>query len=117
MEQNRKLIYQRIPTISMDEVVIIEMHSKDFDKEKMTDFINVYAGKRIDSNTILMTTLIAFVGVAGINRFYIGQIGMGLLYFFTWGLCGIGLIMDLINYKKLATEKNREIALESSALF
>ena len=29
MEENRKLIFQRIPGIDMDEVVLIEMHTKE----------------------------------------------------------------------------------------
>ena len=116
MEENRKLIFQRIPGIDMDEVVLIEMHTKDFDKEKMTDFVNLYAGKRVEGSTVLICTLAIFIGLGGINRFYIGQTGMGLLYLFTAGLCGIGTILDLINYKKLTLEKNRQICLEASAM-
>ena len=50
---------------------------------------------------ILVTTILGFFGVAGVQRFLTGQIGMGLLYFFTAGLCFIGTIIDLINHKRL----------------
>ena len=37
---------------------------------------------------------------------------MGILFFFTAGLCFIGTIVDLINYKELAFEYNRRMADE-----
>ncbi|MCQ2501113.1 MAG: TM2 domain-containing protein [Lachnospiraceae bacterium] len=37
-----------------------------------------------------------FFGVFGVHRFYEGKIGTGLLYLFTGGLFGIGVIVDLI---------------------
>lgn len=35
-----------------------------------------------------------FLGAVGGHKFYEGKIGMGILYFFTCGLLGIGLIVD-----------------------
>ena len=40
--------------------------------------------------------LLILVGALGIHKFYLGQIGPGILYLFTGGLCGIGLSIDLI---------------------
>lgn len=37
-----------------------------------------------------------FLGVFGAHKFYEGKVGMGILYIFTGGLCGIGVIVDLI---------------------
>jgi len=53
------------------------------------------------------------MGFAGIQRFMVGQIGMGILYFFTGGLCFIGTIVDLVNHKSLANDYNRQMAYES----
>jgi TM2 domain-containing membrane protein YozV len=53
------------------------------------------------------------VGASGIQRFVVGQIGMGILYFFTGGLCLIGTIVDIVNHKKLAFEFNQKMAAES----
>ncbi|MBU0936870.1 MAG: TM2 domain-containing protein [Spirochaetes bacterium] len=36
-----------------------------------------------------------FLGVIGAHKFYIGKTGMGVLYFFTFGLFGIGWFIDL----------------------
>lgn len=37
-----------------------------------------------------------FLGAIGIHRFYVGKIGTGILYIFTVGLFGIGVLVDLI---------------------
>jgi len=37
------------------------------------------------------------VGYLGIHQFMLGNTGKGLLYLFTFGLCGIGALIDLIN--------------------
>ncbi len=48
-----------------------------------------------DDKSFLVTAILwFFLGLLGIHRFYLGHIGMGLLYLFTGGLCGIGWIID-----------------------
>ncbi|MDG1689627.1 MAG: TM2 domain-containing protein, partial [Flavobacteriales bacterium] len=53
------------------------------------------------SEKTVAIVLLLLVGVLGIHKFYLGQIGPGILYLLTGGLCGIGLIIDLI---KLLTD-------------
>jgi len=36
-----------------------------------------------------------FLGLIGAHKFYTNQIGMGILYFFTFGVFGLGLLIDL----------------------
>lgn len=38
--------------------------------------------------------LVFLLGVFGVHRFYVGKIGTGLLWLFTFGLFGIGAIVD-----------------------
>lgn len=37
-----------------------------------------------------------FFGLFGFHKFYEGKVGMGILYIFTGGLCGIGVLVDFI---------------------
>lgn len=37
-----------------------------------------------------------FLGELGVHRFLVGKIGTGILYIFTCGLFGIGILVDLI---------------------
>ncbi|GAB3616337.1 hypothetical protein GCM10027416_08940 [Okibacterium endophyticum] len=39
--------------------------------------------------------LFTFVGFAGIQHLYMGKIGRGILWLLTWGLFGIGSIVDV----------------------
>ena len=79
-------------------------------------FISFYAGKRKDQQTLLILCIIGFVGFAGIHRLAIGHVGMGILYFFTAGLCFIGTIIDVINIADLTWEYNQKQALEAATM-
>ena len=39
--------------------------------------------------------LLICLGIFGAHRFYIGKFGSGLIYMFTFGLLGIGVLFDL----------------------
>ena len=41
--------------------------------------------------------LLFFGGVFGLHQFYLGNTGKGFLYLFTFGLLGVGVIMDLFS--------------------
>ncbi|WP_025842340.1 TM2 domain-containing protein [Porphyromonas gingivicanis] len=42
------------------------------------------------------TLFAIFLGSLGIHRFYLNDVGMGVLYLLTAGLCGIGTIIDIV---------------------
>lgn len=45
---------------------------------------------------VVALILAILLGGIGIHRFYLGHIGMGILYLLTGGLCGIGWLIDII---------------------
>jgi TM2 domain-containing membrane protein YozV len=100
------------PEATGEEMLYLQNILKDMDDVKARSFINVYRTRRKEPMLILVTALIGFVALAGVHRFILGHIGLGILYFFTAGLCLIGTIVDLVNYQKLAFEANQKIANE-----
>lgn len=109
-------VFQYLPEIQGRELIFVQGLTKDYDDAQMMNFANVYRSRRRDPQMILLTTLLGFVVVAGVQRFLVGQIGMGLLYLFTAGLCFIGTIIDLINYQDIAFEFNQKVANEAAML-
>lgn len=101
-----------IPELEGDEAAYIGKMMQSMDASRAERFSRAYRARRKDPTMILLTALVGFLGVAGVHRFLVNQIGMGLLYVFTGGLCLIGTIVDLVNYKNLAFDYNREIALD-----
>ena len=45
----------------------------------------------------LILCILGFFGLAGLHRMYVGKVGSGVLHFFTFGICLIGTIIDLIS--------------------
>lgn len=108
--------YQFLPELQGRELAFVQGLTKEYTDDQMMTFANIYRPRRRDPQMLLLVTLLGFLGIAGVQRFLIGQIGMGLLYFFTGGLCLIGTIIDLINYQDLAVEYNQRMASESAML-
>lgn len=49
-------------------------------------------------------------GLCGIHRFYLGRPGTGLLYLFTFGLFGVGQLVDLLRLPGMVAEENTKVA-------
>lgn len=50
--------------------------------------------------------LLAFGGLFGLHRFYLGKIWTGVLYLFTGGLFGLGLLYDYLTLNEAIDEIN-----------
>jgi len=105
-----------LPEIQGMELNHVQLLIKDFSDNKAMNFASIYRARRKDPQLILLTCLLGFFGFAGVHRFLTNQIGMGILYFFTCGLCLIGTIVDAVNHQTLAFEYNRPIASEVAML-
>ncbi len=105
-----------VPAIEGEELVYLQMLTQELPEEKLMNFIALYNGKRRKTDQVLLGCVLGFVCVGGIQRFMVGQNGMGILYLFTGGLCLIGTIVDTVNHKKLTFEYNQKMAKESMAM-
>lgn len=57
-----------------------------------------------DPTTMMLISV--FLGELGVDRFMLGNIGMGILKLCTAGCCGVLWLIDLINSKKMTWEYN-----------
>ncbi len=108
--------FNLIPALEGEELIFLQSITRDLSEDKQQNFIAVYNGKRRKTDQVLLGCVLGFLGIAGIQRFMIGQNGMGILYFLTCGFCFIGTIIDTVNHKKLAFEYNQQMARESMAM-
>jgi TM2 domain-containing membrane protein YozV len=102
--------------VTPEELITINSRTKGFSDDELTQFCMIYRSKRKDPQTILLLCLLGLVCVSGIHRFVLGHIGMGILYFFTGGLCLIGTIVDAVNHKELASEYNANMIAETLSM-
>lgn len=102
--------------ITPEELITINSRTSGFSDDDVSQFCMIYRSKRKDPQTILLLCLLGLVGVSGIHRFVMGQVGMGILFFFTGGLCLIGTIVDAINHKDLALEYNGKMIAETLSI-
>jgi TM2 domain-containing membrane protein YozV len=109
-------VFQLMPSLEGDEMVFIQELIKDMNDNQAQQFAMAYMARRKDPSNLLIFTIIGFVGFAGIQRFVLNQIGMGILYLFTLGLCYIGTIVDAVNHKKLAFEYNSKQAQQVAGM-
>lgn len=109
-------LYDYLPEIDGEEAIYVQRIIDGMNDDQASKFANVYRSRRKDPQTVLITCILGFFLIAGIHRLILNQIGMGILYILTGGLCLIGTIVDLINYKDLTFEYNRDIAQEVRSL-
>ena len=109
-------VLQHLPEIEGDEQVYVARLLSDMTDDEAEQFAHVYRSRRRNPTYVLLLALIGFGGIAGVHRFYLEHLGMGLLYLFTAGLCFIGTIVDLFNHKSLALRYNRKVADEVALL-
>jgi TM2 domain-containing membrane protein YozV len=75
-----------------------------------TEFFKVQSANLKDPTTLLYASI--FLGPWGVDRFMLGDIGMGVLKILTGGVCGVLWLIDAINI----TKKTRQYNLDSIML-
>ena len=105
-------VLQHIPEAQGQEYFFLEKLCEQMDDEQMKNFSAIYRSRRKDPQTTLILSLLGLVVIAGLQRFYVGQVGWGVAYILTGGFCLVGTILDLVNHKELTFEFNQKTAEE-----
>ena len=114
MDQQR--IIMMFPDMDTEELYTLQSLMKGMTEEQERNFLSIYQGKRKDRQLMVILCIIGFFGIAGVHRFFIGDIVLGIIYLLTGGLCLIGTIVDLININSLTLRYNIQQANESANL-
>ncbi|MDQ3666363.1 MAG: TM2 domain-containing protein [Acidobacteriota bacterium] len=109
------LITHYLPELEETERFYIQDLIEQMSHAQAQLFATAYRERRKDPHTVLLTAIVGLVAIPGLQRFWLGQIGMGFLYLFTWGLLLVGTISDLVRYKKLAFTYNQIVARQIAA--
>jgi TM2 domain-containing membrane protein YozV len=102
-----------LPGISPEEMGYIQQAVAQLTENQQKYFYMNYTTKRKSPQDIMIFCIVGLCLVPGLQRFIVGQIGMGILYLFTAGLCIVGSIVDLVNHKTLALEYNQKMVFEA----
>jgi|SRR3569833_1168701 len=105
--------YMMLPGISPEELGYIQQALTQLSENQQKAFYMNYTTKRKSPQDIMIFCIVGLCLVPGLQRFVTGQIGLGILYLFTAGLCIVGSIVDLVNHKTLALEYNQKMVFEA----
>jgi hypothetical protein len=62
--------------------------------------------ERSSTSTAFLLWLACALGLFGIHRFYLGRPWTGILYMFTFGLLGVGQLVDLVRLRHMVQGEN-----------
>lgn len=105
-------LFPELASLDMQEMNLISNMIKDLDESSQENFAMIYRHQRKDPQNMLIMSIVGLFAVPGLQRFMLNEIGMGILYLFTGGLCFIGSIIDLIKIKDMTLEYNTKVAMD-----
>lgn len=82
---------------------------KQLSREELEQVDRRLAMDQKSSGLIAGMAAIGFLGVAGIHRFILGDVGMGILMLVTFGGCGIWTIVDLVRANTMTQRYNNDL--------
>lgn len=88
-------------------ISLLKTKLQQLDEEK---FLQVQSVDLKDPTTLLLISI--FLGSFGVDRFMLGDIGMGILKLLTMGCCGILTIVDWFTISKKTKERNLKEVLK-----
>ena len=96
----------------MSEFTVMEqaMMTKDLGEQQKMLFESQFKSAKKDRGIMLGISIL--IGYLGIDRFMLGDTGIGVLKLLTGGLCGILYIIDWFKIQDMTDEYNRRKAQE-----
>jgi TM2 domain-containing membrane protein YozV len=89
-------------------IVEVQMMTKGLSEQQKMMFMSQYDSVKKDPGTLLVLSVL--FGTLGVDRFMLGDMGMGILKLFTFGGCGILWLIDIFTIKGKVNEYNRKQA-------
>jgi len=105
------IIIHYLPELDEPERSFIERLTIGMSHENIQQFAAAYRQVRKDPQTLRLMAVIGIVAIPGLHRFWVGQVGIGFLYLLTWGLLLFGTITDIVKYRELAFNYNRQVSM------
>ncbi len=84
--------------------------------DKAQRFQLMYLKRKKSKAVAQLLNLIAFAGLGGLQRFYLGDIGLGIAHLLTVGFFWIGTIIDMIALNQRVNKANVNIAMQTLEL-
>lgn len=106
--------------------MFLAQHGEKFPAERLNDikaklegmsddkFMVLSATSFKDPSTMLIISILA--GSIGVDRFMLGDTGLGILKLLTGGGCYIWWLIDIINIKKMTRQKNYDKFMMSAGM-
>lgn len=95
------------------EMQILALKHDLTDQERMQFDVQMAARERAPSTALILSVLLGYFGV---DRFYVGSVGLGLLKLFTGGGFFIWWLIDIFLISGVARRRNLEHANEVKAM-
>ena len=105
-----QLVIYYLPELDEPERSFIERLTTGMSHENVQQFAAAYRQVRKDPQTLRLMAVIGIVAIPGLHRFWLGEMGLGVLYLFTGGLLWIGTVIDIFKFKELALGYNQQLA-------
>jgi TM2 domain-containing membrane protein YozV len=104
------IVTHYLPELDEPERSFIERLTVGMSHENIQQFAAAYRQVRKDPQTLRLMAIVGIVAIPGLHRFWMGQVGIGFLYLFTWGLLLFGTLTDIIKYREITFTYNGQEA-------
>jgi TM2 domain-containing membrane protein YozV len=95
--------------------ILFLQQTQQVPENRRTEFMIAYQSQKKDRTLALVLSL--FLGHFGVDRFFLGQTGLGVAKLLTFGACGVWTIIDWFLIMGAADEYNRAVLGRTWTMF